>query len=126
MMFWTSHEFHMLVEFRLHVHWERLSPWPDLERPARFPWVSLNSYQASVVIIDSIPLIYSENQWAGVMYMPWCQYRADMEVVSFSNIYLYILMYTNADLKISLYVCVHIKTIQWKFCMFNPKNSWVI
>ena len=34
--------------------------------------------------------------------------------------------YTNADLKISLYVCVYIKTIPWKFCNFNPKNSWVI
>ena len=36
------------------------------------------------------------------------------------------LRYTNADLKISLYVCVHIKTIPWKFHILNPKNSWVI
>ena len=31
--------------------------------------------------------------------------------------------YTNADLKISPYVCVHITTIPWKFCFLNPKNS---
>ena len=31
--------------------------------------------------------------------------------------------YTNADLKISLYVCVHIKLIPWKFRFLNPKNS---
>ena len=34
--------------------------------------------------------------------------------------------YTNADLKISLYVCADIKTISWKFRFLNPKNSWVI
>ena len=34
--------------------------------------------------------------------------------------------YTNVDLKISLYVCVHIKTIPWKFCFLNPKNSQFI
>ena len=33
---------------------------------------------------------------------------------------------TYADLKISLYVCVHIKTIPWKFRIHIPKNSWVI
>ena len=32
-------------------------------------------------------------------------------------------MYTNADLKISVYVYVHIKTIPWKFRILNPKNS---
>ena len=34
--------------------------------------------------------------------------------------------YTNADLKISPYVCVHIKTIYWKCHIPNPKNSRVI
>ena len=34
--------------------------------------------------------------------------------------------YTNADLKISLYVCVHIKTISWKFRMLCHENSRVI
>ena len=34
--------------------------------------------------------------------------------------------YTNADLKISLYVCVHVKAIPWKFCILNPKSSQVI
>ena len=34
--------------------------------------------------------------------------------------------YTNADLKILSYVCVQIKTIQWKFCILSPKNSRVI
>ena len=34
--------------------------------------------------------------------------------------------YTNADLKISLYVCVHIKTTPWKFCILNPKDYWAI
>ena len=34
--------------------------------------------------------------------------------------------YTNADLKISLYVCVHLKTRTWKFRILNPKNFWVI
>ena len=37
-----------------------------------------------------------------------------------------ILRYTNADLKISLYVCVYIKTILWKFRFFSPKNGRVI
>ena len=32
----------------------------------------------------------------------------------------------NADLKISLYVCVQIKIISWKFHIPNPKNSRVI
>ena len=31
--------------------------------------------------------------------------------------------YTNADLKISLYVRVKIKTIPWKFCILNPNSS---
>ena len=31
-----------------------------------------------------------------------------------------------ADLKISLYVCIHVKTIPWKFRILNPKNSRVI
>ena len=35
-------------------------------------------------------------------------------------------MYTNADLKISLYACVHVKIMPWKFRILNPKNSWVI
>ena len=34
--------------------------------------------------------------------------------------------YTNADLKISLYVCVHIKRIPWKFRILNPQESRVI
>ena len=29
-------------------------------------------------------------------------------------------------MKISLYVRIHIKTIPWKFCILNPKNSRVI
>ena len=33
--------------------------------------------------------------------------------------------YTKGDLKISLYVRVHSKTIPWKFCFLNPKNSRV-
>ena len=35
-------------------------------------------------------------------------------------------MYTNADLKISLYVPVHIEIIPWKFRILNPSNSRVI
>ena len=34
--------------------------------------------------------------------------------------------YTNADLKISLYVRVHIILIPRKFCILNPENSRVI
>ena len=34
--------------------------------------------------------------------------------------------YTNADLKISLYVLIHIKIISWNFFFPDPKNSWVI
>ena len=34
--------------------------------------------------------------------------------------------YTNADLKISLYVRVHIKLVLWKFHILNPKNSQAI
>ena len=34
--------------------------------------------------------------------------------------------YTNAGLKISVYVRIHIKTIPWKLCILNPKNSQVI
>ena len=32
----------------------------------------------------------------------------------------------NADLKIPLYVCVHVKTTPWKFRIFNPKDYRVI
>ena len=32
----------------------------------------------------------------------------------------------NVDLKISLHVCFHIKTITWKFRFLNPKDSRVI
>ena len=43
--------------------------------------------------------------------------------VSKSNLPRYLLYrYANADLKISLYVPVRIKTIPWKFCILNPKN----
>ena len=34
--------------------------------------------------------------------------------------------YINADLKISLFVLIHIKVIPWKFWILNPKNSRVI
>ena len=34
--------------------------------------------------------------------------------------------YTNADLKISLYVCVHIDAIPWKIHILKPENSRVI
>ena len=34
--------------------------------------------------------------------------------------------YSNADLKISICVCIYIKTIPWKFPILNPKNSRVI
>ena len=34
--------------------------------------------------------------------------------------------YTNADLKISLYVCVRIKGIPCKFCVLNPKSFRII
>ena len=36
------------------------------------------------------------------------------------------LRYTNADLKISLYVCRHIEIIPSKFRILNPKNCLVI
>ena len=34
--------------------------------------------------------------------------------------------YTNADLKISVYVRVHMKTIPWKFHILDPKSSRVM
>ena len=34
--------------------------------------------------------------------------------------------YSSADLKISLFVLIHIKAIPWKFCIITPKNSGVI
>ena len=34
-------------------------------------------------------------------------------------------MYTNADLKISLYVCAHIKKYPENFAVIGPKNSRV-
>ena len=34
--------------------------------------------------------------------------------------------YTNVDFKITLYICVRIKTIAWKFRTLNPKNIRVI
>ena len=34
--------------------------------------------------------------------------------------------HTNADLKISLYVFVHMKAVPEKFRIINPKNSQVI
>ena len=39
---------------------------------------------------------------------------------------LFIQRYTNADLKISLYILNHVKVIQWKFRILNRKNSQVI
>ena len=36
------------------------------------------------------------------------------------------LKYTNADLKLFLYVSIHIKTIRWKFDILNPTSSRVI
>ena len=36
------------------------------------------------------------------------------------------LRYTNADLKMSLYVRVHIKMIPWKIRILNPRNSRVM
>ena len=44
----------------------------------------------------------------------------------FCQVMLIIQRYTNADLKISLYVCVRKKTVPWKFRILNPNNSWVI
>ena len=35
-------------------------------------------------------------------------------------------MYTNADLKIFLFVSVHKNIVPWKFRILNPKNSRVI
>ena len=32
------------------------------------------------------------------------------------------LRYTNTDLEISLYVCVHVKPVPWKFHILNSKN----
>ena len=40
-----------------------------------------------------------------------------------SNIYL---RYTNADLKIYLYVQVHVRLLSWKICILNPADSRVI
>ena len=37
----------------------------------------------------------------------------------------YTYRYINADLKISLYVCVHVKIMLSKFRILNPNNSWV-
>ena len=34
--------------------------------------------------------------------------------------------YTNADLKISLYVCIRVKIIPWKFRILNAKNARII
>ena len=33
---------------------------------------------------------------------------------------------TNEDLKISIFVLIHIKIIPWSFSVLNPKNSWVM
>ena len=37
-----------------------------------------------------------------------------------------ILKCANADLRISLYACVHIKAIPWKFRFLNPRSPWVV
>ena len=52
------------------------------------------------------------NIWSSTKYTRTCPYNS--------------WGYTNADLKISLYACVHIKTIPWKFFILKPKNSRVI
>ena len=36
------------------------------------------------------------------------------------------LRYTDADLKISVHVCIHIKAVPFIFCIYNPKNFRVI
>ena len=49
--------------------------------------------------------------------------------LNFLNFYAkfgHLAFYTIADLKISLYVRVHIKILLWTFCIPNPKNSRVI
>ena len=56
-------------------------------------------------------------------------YWSDLKIQSYgycNHVSLLSQRYTNADLKISLYVSVHIKTIPWKFRILNPKNSRVI
>ena len=45
---------------------------------------------------------------------------------SFTLFTLHLLRYTNADMKIFLHVCVHIKTLPWKFRFLNSENSRVI
>ena len=52
------------------------------------------------------------NIWSSTKYKRTCPYNS--------------WGYTNADLKISLHACVHIKAIPWKFRILKPKNSRVI
>ena len=52
-------------------------------------------------------------------------YPCRLSKVYFQNVS-FVQRYTNANLKISLYVCVQIKSKSWKLCILNPKGSWVI
>ena len=47
-------------------------------------------------------------------------FKDTSQVPEFFVYFLSFFWYTNEDLKISLYVCVHIKTIPWKCRIVNP------
>ena len=53
--------------------------------------------------------------------LPWIFTTVLAEKTLYTNT-----LYTNTDLKISLYVLIHIKIISWKCFILNPKNYRVI
>ena len=51
-----------------------------------------------------------------------CLYNTGIKLSKLLNTFLKV-HYTNADLKMSLNVCVYIKTLPQRLCILNPKNS---
>ena len=63
--------------------------------------------------MDPFPIVLEENQKQNMF-------------LSISILKMIAERYTNADLKISLYIQIYIKIIPRKFCIFNRTNSRVI
>ena len=79
-------------------------------------------------------ILFSESLKQSIM-CAWCQNLRRVlctnQTETWPLVYWFLILasdlrYSNADLKISLFIRVHIKTIPWIFCVVNPRNSRVI
>ena len=72
----------------------------------------------SRIIEKTTFLIYSNQGYIDVFFGKF--------VFAYVLLVAYVLVHTDADLKISLYVPIHVKILSWKCFILNPKNYWVI